>query len=283
MITAPATTAPARRRVGAATVCAFELRKLRAQVRVRVVAVVCVAAPLLFVVALSLQSGAPLDTPFGRWVHESGFATPLVVCNFAGSWALPLLVAVVAGDIFSSEDHLGTWKTVLTRSAGRGQVFVGKLAAVAAWSVAVVGLLAASSLLAGTLVGRQPIVGLGGQLVPAGRATSLVLATWALQLVPVLAYAAVGVAVSVLARSSPLGIGAPVLLGLLLQLLALVNGPQVLETASLAGASLAWHGLWADPAFSGPAVEGQAAAAVWVVVGVGVAWGAFRRRAVRVA
>lgn len=278
----PAATRPARRPVGVRTTSAWELSKLRALARTRVVAAVCVAAPFLFVIALAVQSGAPTDTPFGRWVHESGFATPLVVLNFAGAWALPLLVAVVAGDTFSAEDHLGTWKTVLTRSAGRGQLFAGKLLAVAAWTVGVVALLAVSSLVAGELVGHQPLVGLGGQLVPAGRATELVLASWALQLGPALGYAAVGVLVSVATRSSPLGIGAPVVLGLLLQLLALVNGPQVIQTASLAGAALSWHGFWADPSFSAPAWEGLAASAGWVLACTGAAWLLFRRRAVPV-
>ena len=36
---------------------------------------------------------------------------------------------MVAGDIFSSEDHFGTWKTILTRSCSRGQLFAGKFLA----------------------------------------------------------------------------------------------------------------------------------------------------------
>ena len=56
---------------------------------------------------------------------------PLLMLGFAAQWVLPLLTALVAGDIFASEDQHGTWKTVLTRSVSRGQLFWAKtLAAV---------------------------------------------------------------------------------------------------------------------------------------------------------
>ena len=76
-----------------------------------------------------MQSAIPADTLFGQWVHQSGFAIPMVVLGFAGQWVLPFVIAVVAGDIFSSEDHFGTWKTILTRSRSRGELFAGKFLA----------------------------------------------------------------------------------------------------------------------------------------------------------
>ena len=51
----------------------------------------------------------------------------LLVLGFATQWLLPLLTAIVAGDIFASEDQHGTWKTVLTRSASRSQLFWAKM------------------------------------------------------------------------------------------------------------------------------------------------------------
>ena len=44
----------------------------------------------------------------------------------------------MAGDVFASEDHFGTWKTVLTRSRGRAQVFTGKVPAAVTSTVVVV-------------------------------------------------------------------------------------------------------------------------------------------------
>jgi len=120
----------------------------------------------------------PSDTIFGVWVHSSGFAIPLVVLAFAGSWGFPVLAGVLAGDIFSAEDRYGTWKTVLTRSCRRQELFVGKVLAAATFSAGLVVLLAVSSVAAGLLlVGDQPLVGLSGALLAPGRTAVLVLAS----------------------------------------------------------------------------------------------------------
>jgi hypothetical protein len=85
------------------------------------VALLCLVVPFLVAAAFEVQRAVPQDTLFGPCVHTSGFALPLVILGFSGQWAMPLLTAMVSGDIFSSEDHFGTWKTVLTRSRSRGQ------------------------------------------------------------------------------------------------------------------------------------------------------------------
>ena len=72
------------------------------------------------------QPRPPKDTLFGRFATENGFAMALLVLGFASQWVLPLLTAIVAGDIFASEDQHGTWKTVLTRSIGRSKLFWAK-------------------------------------------------------------------------------------------------------------------------------------------------------------
>ena len=108
------------------TVYRWELRKLVAQKRTYLGMGIAVAMPVLFVVALQLQSGSPEDVPFGRYVRESGLAIPLVLLIFGSVWLFPLVTSLVAGDIFASEDHNGTLKTILTRSLDRGQIFAGK-------------------------------------------------------------------------------------------------------------------------------------------------------------
>jgi ABC-2 type transport system permease protein len=68
---------------------------------------------------------------------------------------------VLAGDVFSSEDRYGTWKTVLTRSLRRQELFAGKVLTVATLVAWLVALLALSSVAAGVLVvGDQSLVGL---------------------------------------------------------------------------------------------------------------------------
>ncbi|MGO9888209.1 MAG: ABC transporter permease, partial [Solirubrobacteraceae bacterium] len=123
-----------------------ELSKLLAQLTTRILILVCALGPLAFAAVLKIQSGTPSDALFGFWVHTSGFAISLVILGFAGSWGFPIIAGVLAGDLFSSEDRHGTWKTILTRSCTREDVFAGKLLAVAASVVGLMLVLAASSL-----------------------------------------------------------------------------------------------------------------------------------------
>ena len=101
-------------------VYAWELRKLRAQKRTYLGIGGAMVVPVIFVVALALQKGGPNDVPLGRYIRETGLATPFVVLFFMSIWAFPLITALVAGDIVASETHNGTLKTILTRSRDRG-------------------------------------------------------------------------------------------------------------------------------------------------------------------
>ncbi|MDQ2728418.1 MAG: ABC transporter permease [Actinomycetota bacterium] len=255
-----------------------EVIKLAAHTRTRVIAGLCLFAPFAALVVLQAQSSVPQDTLFGRWVHESGFALPLVILSFSGQWVLPILAGVVAGDIFSSEDHHGTWKAVVTRSRRRSQIFAGKLLAAVTWSVVAVVALAGASILAGLLIGHQPLVDLSGRLDPAGRSLFLVVASWATVIAPTLGFTAVGVMLSVLTRHSVVGIGGPVVLGLVMQLGSLVNGADLIRVLMLTTPLGTWHGLWADPSFNGPLVDGLAVSAMWFVAATLIASVAFARR-----
>lgn len=63
----------------------------------------------MFVAAVALDgSGATPELPFGPLVRESGLATPLVYLSFGAFWLIPLVTALVAGDIVASEDQQGT-------------------------------------------------------------------------------------------------------------------------------------------------------------------------------
>jgi ABC-2 type transport system permease protein len=148
----------------------WELIKIGSLVRSRLALGLVVVVPFLLALGLQAQSASPSDTLFGRFVHESGFALPLVVLGFSSQWVLPLLVAVVAGDVLTGEDHLGTWPLLTTRATSRRTLLAGKVLAALTWTVLVVALLAASSLLAGlVVVGDQPVVGLSGALLGSGQ------------------------------------------------------------------------------------------------------------------
>ncbi|MFE0460456.1 ABC transporter permease, partial [Kitasatospora sp. NPDC058965] len=96
----------AEQRVPVRRVYRFELVKLVSQWRIRLLVLACWTMPGLFVAAVAQQGTLPSDTLFGRWMHATGWAGPLVVLGFSGSWALPLLTSVVAGDVFAAEDRL---------------------------------------------------------------------------------------------------------------------------------------------------------------------------------
>src|SRR5262249_7426589 len=133
---------------GVHAVAVVEASKLLARTPTALVLAGCAAGPFIFAAATRLQSALPEDTLFGRSVHESGFAVPLVVLGFAALWLLPVLASLVGGDAFASEDRYGTWKTLLTRSRRRSEVFAGKVLTSLVFSSLAVVVLAASSVIA---------------------------------------------------------------------------------------------------------------------------------------
>jgi ABC-2 type transport system permease protein len=256
-----------------------EVRKLTAQLPVRLLGLASLLGPFAFAIALKLVAASPSDTLFGMWVHSSGFAVPLVILSFAGGWGFPVIAAVVAGDIFSSEDRHGTWKTVLTRACSRGDVFTGKVLAAAALAVGLVLLLAAAGVAAGILlVGTRPLVGLSGQLIAPGTAFAAILASWVVSIPPLLAFTALALLFSVAARNGIIGVVGPVLTALVMQLLALVgSGIWVHQLLALAVFD-DWHGLFTDPHFLGQLAVGSAVSLGWIALCLSLAWRLLRAR-----
>ena len=68
---------------------------------------------------------------------------------FMSGFLLPVVAALVAGDIFANEDGNGTLKTILTRSVDRGQVFAAKALAAMTYAAIAVFLSAAVATIAG--------------------------------------------------------------------------------------------------------------------------------------
>ena len=101
--------------------------KLRAQKRTYLGLGAAMLVPIVFVVALAAEErSGPTDIPIGRYIRDTGLATPFVVLFFMSIWAFPLITALVAGDVVASESHNDTLKTILTRSRERGEIFTGK-------------------------------------------------------------------------------------------------------------------------------------------------------------
>ena len=272
-----------RVRGGAAAAFRGELTKLALQRKTQAILGACVLAPFLFVSVLDMQSSVPEDTLFGRWVHTSGLATPLVILGFITQWGLPVLTSIVAGDIFASEDRYGTWKTILTRSRSRAEIFTGKALAALLFTIVVVILLASASLAAGLLlVGRQPLVGLSGTLIGPGHGSLLVLASWASAMPPALGFTALGLLLSVASRSGPVGIGGPLVIGLLMQVASLSGAADPIRGLLLTVPFNAWHGFFVAHPFYGPLRQGLVTSVVYFVLCLAAAFLVFRRRDIRV-
>lgn len=284
-MTATAATLPTRgvdrapRRVGTLTAYRWEITKLAAQARVRYTALGCLLAPIVAVVILAAQQSPPKDTLFGRHIHDSGYAMPLLILGFTSQWVLPLLTALVAGDLFASEDHHGTWKTVLTRSVSRAQIFWAKTLAAATFAVLVLTVLSASTIVSSLLiVGRQPLVGLTGQVIPPGTATVLVTVSWGSELVPLLGFTALAILLSVLTRNPAAGVAAPVVLGLVMELLSGLGGLNAARQLLLTTPFEAWHGLFTAHRFYGTLTTGLIVCAAWSVGCLTLSYISLRRR-----
>ena len=249
---------------GVTAAFAVEVAKLRAQRAALTVLGGCVAGPPLLVLALRLQGSPPTDTLFGRQVGVSGLAPSLFLLAFGAQWLLPLLTGLVGGDVVAAEDRHGTWKTLLTRSCSRREVFRAKALVSLAWAAMVVVLLAVSSLVAGLLlVGGGPLAGLTGQQIQTGPGIVLVLLCWATVIPPALGFAALGVLTSTLSRSTAVGAAVPVVTGLVMSLLALVPHSDVLRHLLLATPFGSWHGLLTAPTSYGPLLRGLLVCALW--------------------
>ena len=276
---APAARAEPRVSNGVRNSYETELSKLMAQLPTRILILICALGPLAFAAVLKIQSGTPSDALFGFWVHSSGFAVSLVILGFAGSWGFPIIAGVLAGDLFSSEDRHGTWKTILTRSCTREDVFAGKLLAAGTCAIGLTLVLAASSLIAGlVLVGAHSLVNLSGVLTSPGRMLALTIVSWLVCLLPVLAYTSLAVLVSVATRNGILGVLGPLLVALITQLLDLIGKGVIVHELLIGSAFDGWHGLFTSHPFFGQVAIGSLVSVAWIAACLTASWRIMRRR-----
>ena len=269
--------APAARPTPLIGCLGFELTKLLSQWRVRIVLLLCALVPAVFVTVVSNQSSLPSDTVFGRQMAATGWAGSLVVLAFSCSWGLPLLTALVAGDVFATEDRLGTWRHLLIAVRSARNVFAAKAIASAGVLLLMLALLCGSGIIGGLIgAGDHPLIGLDGHQLahPAGT----VLLAWLCVLAPTAAFGAVGLLGSVLFGRSPVGLALPALLALALALAQLLPLPVAVRVALPSQALLGWRGLFTDPAHTAGLLTGIVVCLVWAVVATVAAYAVFRRR-----
>jgi ABC-2 type transport system permease protein len=275
----PTAATPAARPVSVARAFRFELVKLLAQWRVRVLILLCWIGPGLAVIAVSGQGTLPSDTLFGRQMHATGWAGALVVLTFAGSWFFPLLTSVVAGDVFSAEDRLGTWRHLLVAVRSPRRIFLTKaLASLTVLMMCLPGL-AVSGIVGGLVVGSRPLTGLDGHLISPADAAGKLLLSWLCVLAPILAFAAIGLLASVIFGRSPIGLLLPAFGGLGMQLASQVLPmPVAVRLALPSFAFLSWNGLFTSPPQLGALFVGIGVSLAWAVTATALAYVLFMRR-----
>ena len=278
VLTAPAAKAKARR-PGVATVYRWELRKLRALKRTYLGLGAAIVVPILFVIAVASRPGGPTDVPFGQYIHTTGLAIPLVLLLFGSAWMYPLISALVAGDIFASEDHNGTLKTILTRSVDRGQIFAGKALAAFSYAILAMAVSATVATVAGCIVsGFNPLTTLSGDSVSPGRGLLLVAASTGIYLMPLLAITCIGLLLSVVTHNSAAAVVGTLMVSLLLQLVAILPGLESLQPYLLSTQFDAWQGLLREPIDWAPIVRAGWVSALYAVPALMAAGIVFLRR-----
>ena len=261
------------------SVLKWELRKLVWQKRTYLGFGAAVLVPLAFVIALAFKSGSPNDVALGRYIRESGLATPFVVLEFLSIWGLPLITALVAGDIVAAESHNGTLKTILTRSRDRGQVFVGKVLAAFTYTVAVVVAMGVVGVVAGSIAwGFHPLTSLSGTKVSAAHGLALLVASIGIYALPLAGIAAFGVMLSTITRNSAASVVGALMFALFMQLLGVLPGTESFRGYLLGTQFEAWHGFLRVPADWVPIVRALWVCAVYISVPLAAAYVVFVRR-----
>ncbi|MBV8941651.1 MAG: ABC transporter permease [Solirubrobacterales bacterium] len=238
-----------------------------------------VIVPIIFAVAIHFRHSQHGDFAFASYLNRSGLALPLVILLFGAVWMFPLITALVAGDIFASEDHNGTLKTVLTRSLQRWQIFAGKTLAATTYAVIAILLNGTFAVIAGTIQsGFNPLQSLSGTTVSASHALGLVYLALVIYLMPIATVLCIGLLLSTLTRNSAAAVVGTLMISLLFQLIGVLPGLQGTQPYLLSTQFQAWQGLLRQPIDWSPIVQAVWVCAMYAVPALGAAFLIFLRR-----
>jgi ABC-2 type transport system permease protein len=257
----------------------FELVKLLSQWRVRLLIAACWIVPAVGVYLVAHEQTLPADTLYGRWLHATGLAAPLAALSFAGNWLLPLVTSIIAGDVFSAEDRLGTWRHLLVAVRSPRRIFAAK--ALASLTVIAIGFpgLAVSATAGGIAAsGLRPLTGMDGLQLTSGDALARILLAWLCALAPTLALAAIGLLGSICLGRSPMGLLIPAVVALGMQLVQDLPMDAALRLALPGYVFLSWNGLFDTPEQPGMVLIGVAVSLAWAVTATVAAYLIFMRR-----
>jgi ABC-2 type transport system permease protein len=203
----------------------------------------------------------------------------LVLMLFGAVWLFPLITALVAGDIFASEDHNGTLKTIFTRSLERGQIFAGKAFAAATYAVVAIMLSGTVAVVAGSIQsGFNSLQTLSGTVVSAPKALELVYVGLLVYLIPIATVVAIGLLLSTITRNSAAAVVGTLMISLLFQLIGILPGLGGTVPYLLSTQFNAWQGLLREPIDWAPVVRAAWVCAMYGVPALAAAFLVFLRR-----
>jgi ABC-2 type transport system permease protein len=283
-------------------VLGWELRKLAAQRRTFLGLVAAVLIPAAFAIGLAVspakppRPGEPLDPEvvLGLAYNHSGLILPFITLFFSSLVLLPLLAALVAGDIVAAEDGNQTLKTVLTRSTPRLHLLAAKGVAAAMYVLAVLILFGVSGTVIGALAaGAHPIT-LGGVPLGAGLTLSApsigvgtilgrIVLSLAVYAVPLLSVSAWGFMLSTLTRNSAASIVGMLAFSFANQIIGfLPNIPTSVTHWLLTDQFTAWQAALGTSIDSTPLVRAVGVSLLYAIPPVLISAWWFRRRDVLV-
>jgi ABC-2 type transport system permease protein len=265
---------------GVGVVYRWELTKLRYQKRTYLGLGAAAIVPILFVLAIHFRHDRRGgDFAFASYLDRSGLAVPLVLMLFGAVWMFPLITALVAGDIFASEDHNGTLKTIFTRSLDRGQIFTGKALAAATYAVVAIALSGTVAVIAGSIQsGFNSLQSLSGTIVSAPKGLELVYASLLVYLMPIATIVCIGLLLSTVTRNSAAAVVGTLMVSLLFQLIGILPGLSGLQPYLLSTQFNAWQGLLRTPIDWAPIVRAAWVCAMYGVPALFAAYLVFLRR-----
>jgi ABC-2 type transport system permease protein len=269
------------RRPSTLTVWRWELRKLVSQKRTYLGLGLAVILPLIFVLVQNLHAHRDHDQGniFASHITQSGLATPVLMLLFLSVFMLPLIAALVAGDIVATEDGNGTLKTILTRSVDRGQVFAAKALAAMTYATIAVFLSAIVATVAGVASwGFNHVVTFSGSVVSAPEGLLLVFAANACYLIPLLSVVAIGVLLSTATRNSAAAVVGTVGFTILLFIVAQIPGLEGIKPYLLTEQYENWHGLLRTPTDWAPIWHSAWVCVLYAVPALFAAYLVFLRR-----
>jgi ABC-2 type transport system permease protein len=258
------------RRPSTLKVYRWELRKLISQKRTYMGLGLAVLLPSIFLVVQNIHqdhsNGRGSDGIFAAQITQSGLATPVLMLLFESVFFLPLIAALVAGDIVAAEDGNGTLKTILTRSVNRGQVFAAKVFAALSYGTIAVFLSAAVATVGGVASwGFNSITTFSGSVVSASEGLLLVFAANACYLIPLLTVVCIGVLLSTATRNSTAAVVGTIGFTILLFIVSGIPGLEGIKPYLLTEQYENWHGLLRTPTDWAPMLHSLWVCALYAV------------------